>query len=146
MPNMKELMPTLARGGGRWSGTYTHTDPDGHVLDHHDVHTFSSFPTDGSSDYRLETHNVWPGGKESRATHVADYKNGQLEWRDTLVGWIRQVDDAIYLKFSFPGDASIVVHEMIQVAKDGQSRARTWHWFKDDRLFKITLTKEKRAA
>ena len=32
-------------------------------------------------------------------------------------------DDAIfrvfYLKFSFPGDDSIVVHEMIQVAKDG---------------------------
>jgi hypothetical protein len=59
---------------------------------------------------------------------------------------MREIEDAIYLKFSFADNPSIVVHEMIQISRDGQSRARTWHWFRDDRLFKITLTNEKRAV
>jgi hypothetical protein len=33
---------------------------------------------------------------------------------------------------------------MIQISRNGQHRARTWHWFRDDVMFKITLTKERR--
>lgn len=146
MPDMAKLMPVLARSGGKWVGTYTHIDPAGTVLETYEVRCTSGFPTDGSADYRLDTHNIWADGREARATHLADYRDGQLHWRGgVLVGAMREVDDAIYLKFSFAADPALVVHEMIQVSQDGQARARTWHWFRDDRLFKITLTNERRA-
>jgi hypothetical protein len=33
---------------------------------------------------------------------------------------------------------------MIQISEDGRNRARTWHWFREQKLFKITLTQERR--
>ena len=60
---------------------------------------------------------------------------------------MEEVDDrTVYLNFTYADDPSIRVCEMIQISEDGQSRARTWHWFKDDKLFKITLTNETRST
>ncbi|MFT3966231.1 MAG: hypothetical protein QM690_10140 [Sphingobium sp.] len=147
MPDMRELFPVLARGGGRWTGEYRFVDPAGTLLDQYRVDTISDFPEDGSADYRLRTHNIWPDGRESRAELLADYRNGRLEWRNKLVGWMAEIDEhTIYLTFSYASDPSIRVCEMIQVSPDGQHRARTWHWFRDGILYQTTLTREERAV
>ncbi|MET0238686.1 MAG: hypothetical protein ABW184_02210 [Sphingobium sp.] len=147
MPDMATCFPVLARGTGHWTGTYTHLDPDGVLLDSHEVNTISDFPEDGTSDFRLRIHNVWPDGRETRITLLADYRNDRLEWRERLVGFLTEPDDhSVYLNFTYADDPSVRVCEMIQVAPDGQSRARTWHWFRDERLFKVTLTRESRVA
>jgi hypothetical protein len=31
---------------------------------------------------------------------------------------------------------------MLQISSNGQHRARTWHWFRDEKLFQITRTRE----
>jgi hypothetical protein len=146
MADMNSLMPVLARAGGRWIGTYHHIAPkDGATIDRYQVRCLSEFPSDGSSDYRLSTHNVWPDGRETRAVYTADYRDGRLWWNGGLVGWMTEVDDlTIYLNFGFEHDPSIKVCEMIQISPDGQTRARTWHWFRDHQLFQITLTDERR--
>ena len=146
MPNMKEVMPILARSSGRWEGRYKHVTPQGDLVDTYEVRCHSEMPEDGSADYRLNTHNIWADGRETRASHEADWRDGRLYWKGALTGWMAQVDDmTLYLRFGFASDPEIEIFEMIQVAMDGQSRARTWHWFRNGELYQITLTDERRA-
>jgi hypothetical protein len=35
---------------------------------------------------------------------------------------------------------------MIQLSPDGKHRARTWHWFRDHQLWRITLVREHRVS
>jgi hypothetical protein len=147
MNSVAQHFPVLSRGCGCWTGTYTHITPDGEVLDTHAIDTESSFPEDGSADFTLDIRNRWSDGRETRITLEADHRNGRLEWRDRLVGWMEEIDDrTVYLNFTYADDPSIRVCEMIQLSPDGQHRARTWHWFRDDQLFKITLTNESRTG
>jgi hypothetical protein len=146
LPAMTERFPVLARGCGHWSGVYTHLDPEGELLDRHSVETFSEFPSDGSADFRLRIHNIWLDGRESRITLLADFRNDRLEWRDRLVGWMDEIDErTVYLNFTYASEPSVRVCEMIQISPNGLNRARTWHWFRDERLFKVTLTRESRV-
>ncbi len=140
------LMPNFARHAGFWVGTYTHISPDGATLDHHEVRTISELPEDGSCDFRLRVHNLWADGRETRLMHEANYADGRLWFAGDIVGSMWEVDDlTVYLRFGYRNDASLTVCEMIQVSHDGRHRARTWHWFKDEQLFKLTLTRERRS-
>jgi hypothetical protein len=79
--------------------------------------------------------------------HEANYRDGRLWFAGDLIGSMWEVDDfTVYLRFSYRKDPGITVCEMIQIGDDGQHRARTWHWFRDRKLFKITLTNERRAS
>ena len=145
MSDIAKLYPVLARGCGEWTGHYTHLGPDGEFLDTHKVDTFSAFPTDGSADFSLRIVNTWEDGRTAEITMVADPRDDRLVWRDRVVGWMKEIDDrTVYLNFTYADDPSLRVCEMIQFSPDGQTRARTWHWFKNDILFKVTLTKEAR--
>ena len=42
--------------------------------------------------------------------------------------------------------ADEIVNRMIQLAENNRDRARTWHWFKDEVLFQLTLVDESRVA
>jgi hypothetical protein len=148
MPNhLRTLMPNFARHEGRWIGTYTHIHPDGEVIDRYEVRIFAEFPTDGSCDFRLHAHDVWPDGRESHAAYDTVYRDGRLWFEGALVGSLWEVDDfTVYLRFGFALDPAIDICEMIQISRDGQSRARTWHWFREEKLLQITLTNERRAT
>jgi hypothetical protein len=140
-------MPNFARHAGSWAGTYTHIAPDGSRLDHHEVHTVSELPDDGSCDFRLRIHNVWPDGREAHIRHEANYRDGRLWFTGELTGSLWEVDDfTVYLRFGYRKDPSITVCEMIQISDDGRHKARTWHWFKEQKLYKITLTQERRVT
>jgi hypothetical protein len=143
---VREAMPNFARHVGRWVGTYTHITPDGATLDHYEVRTLSELPDDGGCDMRLILHNLWPDGRETHVVHEARYRDGRLWFAGDLVGSLWEVDDfTVYMRFGYRGDPSLTVCEMFQISDDGQHRARTWHWFKDQKLFKITLTRERRV-
>ena len=51
-----------------------------------------------------------------------------------LLNWRRRDDPSLYL------------YEMIQISDCGTARARTWHWFRNDRLFQRTLVDERRVS
>ncbi len=146
MPNrLSLLMPHFSRHEGAWIGNYRHCSPAGVLLDHYEVRIDSEFPDDGSCDFRLRTHNLWPDGRESRGLFTASSRDGRLWFDDELIGCLWEVDDfTVYLRFTFRADPGIEVCEMIQISADGRDRARTWHWFRDQKLFKVTLTEERR--
>jgi hypothetical protein len=146
MPNrLSGLMPHYSRHEGDWIGTYSHYTPSLELLDRYEVRINSEFPGDGSCDFRLNTHNVWPDGRESRGVFAAHYRDGRLWFSDELIGSLWEIDDfTVYLRFTYRADPSIDVCEMIQISEDGRNRARTWHWFREQKLFKITLTQERR--
>jgi hypothetical protein len=143
MPNrLSTLMPHFSRHEGNWIGNYSHCTPQGQQLDRYEVRINAEFP----DDFRLHTHNVWPDGRDSRGVYPADFKDGRLWFAGELVGSLREIDDfTVYLRFSFRDAPDIDVCEMIQISQDGQHRARTWHWFRAQQLFQITLTEERRA-
>ena len=147
MPNaLHELMPNFARHEGRWIGTYRLITPSGDAIDSYDVRTFAEFPDDGSCDFRLNVQNIWPDGRETAASFEANYRDGRLWFDGILVGTLWEIDDfTVYLRFGFRGDPTVEVCEMFQITPDGRHRARTWHWFRDQTLFQITLSEERRA-
>ncbi|GIW08651.1 MAG: hypothetical protein KatS3mg060_3456 [Dehalococcoidia bacterium] len=145
---VRSAMPVLARHEGVWVGEYTHLDPEGAVHDRYRVRSVCELPDDGSCDFRLRTTNQWPDGRIETIVNEARLHDGRLVWSNgRLVGAMWEIDDlTVYTRFGYPDDPTITVCEMIQISHDGQHRARTWHWFREERLFRITLTKEQRDA
>jgi hypothetical protein len=92
---------------------------------------------------RFSTHNVWPDGRETRGLYESVYRDGKLWFDGDIIGSMWEIDDfTSYLRFTFRRDRSIDVCEMLQISSNGQHRARTWHWFRDEKLFQITRTRE----
>jgi hypothetical protein len=149
MSIIKREMPLLARHAGVWAGTYRFVTPQLELLDQYDFRIRVSFPDDaeGGITYRQESHYSWPDGHEQDLTFEAQYAgNGVVELADGLAGHIRELDDrTIYLNFSFDDQPGVDVCEMIQLAHNNNDRARTWHWFKDGKLFQLTLVDERRV-
>jgi hypothetical protein len=145
MPNrLSTLMPVFARHEGRWTGTYTIIAPDGAPIDRYAVRILAEFP-EADCDFRLNTHNIWPDGRETRGRYDAHFREGRLVFDGDLIGALWEVDDfTVYLRFGFPSELAVTVCEMIQISEDGRHRARTWHWFRDQKLFQITLADERR--
>jgi len=52
--------------------------------------------------------------------------------------------DTLYMWFTYASAPTNRITEMIQLSRDGQHRARTWHWFESERLVKLTLVDERR--
>ena len=51
----------------------------------------------------------------------------------------------VVLTWTRNGEPGVYLYEMIQLSEDGNDRGRTWHWFKDDKLYMRTIIKEKRT-
>jgi hypothetical protein len=149
MSIIKREMPLLARHAGVWAGTYRFITPQLEPVDQYDFRIRVSFPDDaaGGITYRQESHYSWPDGREQDLTFEAQYAgNGVVELAGGLAGHIRELDDrTIYLNFSFDDQPGVDVCEMIQLAHNNNDRARTWHWFKDGKLFQLTLVDERRV-
>ena len=143
---IKEDMPLLARHEGEWQGTYTFVDVKGQVIDHHEAQLSNTFPTDGEFPYHQTNRYRWEDGRTEVLEFPATYRDGQI-WFDTdrMYGHAWEVDDrTIVLTWTYKGQEDIYLYEMIQLSADGNHRARTWHWFKDDQIFQRTLINEHR--
>ena len=140
-------IPLLARHAGVWQGTYRHIRPDLSVIDQHDFRITVEFPEDGSCHYRQSSHYWWPDGRTDDIVFEADCKGDRLVWDNGRInGRLWQLDDrTLYLTFGFNADPAVVIYEMIQLGANGDDRARTWHWLRDDKLFQLTLVDEARA-
>ena len=146
MSAIERHMPVLARGSGRWTGQTRVISPEGKPLDSYTVDTVTRFPTDGSADYSAHVIHTWPHGKQRDIVILADYRGNQLEWRTPATGQMREIDDrAVYVTFSLAHDPSVKVRGLINISPDGTQRTRTWHWFKDEELFRLSLAWEVRA-
>lgn len=148
MSDIRKDMPLLARHEGVWEGVYIHVDKDNKEIDRHRSRLQCRFPEEGSHAYYQINTYVWDDGRTEEIHFPASYRDGKIWWdTDRIVGNCWEADDqTILLKWVRKDLANAYLYEMIQLSADGNERARTWHWFENDELFKRTCIKEKRVS
>lgn len=149
MSIIKAKMPLLARHEGTWAGTYRFITPHMEINDQYDFRINVKFPDDGKGGitYRQESFYTWPDGRTHELIFEAQYKDGMVVWDGRIAGKMWELDSrTIYLTFWFDDQPGVDVCEMIQLAPNNRDRGRTWHWFKDGKLFQLTLVDERRVA
>ena len=150
MSIIKKEMPVLARHEGTWAGTYRYVTPQLELLDEYEFRINVLFPADGSGGitYRQESFYSWPDGRSQELIFEAQYiGDGQVTFDGPISGRMWELDArTIYLTFWFADQPGVDVCEMIQLADNNYDRARSWHWFKDGKLFQLTLVDERRVA
>jgi predicted dehydrogenase len=144
---VRQYIPLLARHAGVWEGRYRHIDPDGREQETCLFRIAVEFPDEGAA-YRQTSHYWWPDGRTDQLIFEAQYADGRLHWDSGRIrGSLWALDDmSFYLRFAFTEDPGSEVCEMIQLSADGEHRARTWHWFRGGRLWRITLVSERRVS
>lgn len=145
MTGIAEVMPLLARHAGRWLGTYTHCGLRHDVLDRHDFAIDVSFPD--PCTYRQDSHYAWPDGRRQTLTFEGVLENEAIVFNNgRIAGRIWALDaETLYLTFRFSAEPVVHVCEMIQLSANGRDRARTWHWFRNGKLYQRTLVEERRG-
>lgn len=141
-------MPALFAHEGIWDGIYRHIDADGTLIDQHRMRTRCEFPTAGEYAYVQHNHLIWPDGREQRLSFGGVFRDGRLWWdtdRFHGAGW-ETLDNVLMLTLHRKDEPGVRFTEMIQIADDGESRARTWQWFRNGTPFKRTLCDERRVS
>lgn len=137
-------MPGMRLHEGTWEGVYTHIDSDAAIIDKHKVRIRCEFPTSGEFVYIQHNHFMWEDGREFKATLPGTFKDDRLWWDlDTFNGSAWETKDGlILLNLDRKDDPGANFFELIAMGSTGRHRSRTWHWFKDGKLFKRTLCDE----
>lgn len=146
---IRENMPLLARHEGVWDGVYTHYNAAGEKIDEHKSRLICRFPADGEYPYHQTNHYAWDDGRTEVRDFPATYAGKRIWWdTEQIKGWAAEVSldeyqRTVMLYWQRQGDPSLYLYEMIQLADDGQSRCRTWHWIRDGQLELRTAIQEK---
>jgi hypothetical protein len=142
-----EAMPGLFAHAGAWEGVYRHVDRDFSLVDQHRMTTFCEFPSDGPYAYVQHNHLRWDDGREVKRVFGGVYRDGRLWWdtdRFSGYGWETH-EGVLMLKLDRKDEPGVHFIEMISLAGDGRTRARTWQWFRDGAPFRRTLCDEWRV-
>lgn len=146
---IRDEMPLLARHEGVWDGTYRYFNAAGEKIDEHASRVVCRFVDDPVHPYRQTNHYSWADGRSDVRDFPATYRDRRVWWDNELIigsAWEVTEDPrarAVMLYWQRTGDASLYLYEMIQIADDGQSRCRTWHWIRDGRLETRTAIEER---
>ena len=132
---------------GVWEGTYTHLDDSGAEVDRHGARVVCEFPASGDPFYVQHITFTWPDGRvrEDRFDGVIDGDTVRFD-TPTFTGKAWESDRVVLLHLDRKDEPGVHFVEAIILAPDGQTRARTWHWFKDAALIRRTLCDERRVG
>jgi hypothetical protein len=148
MIGFAEAMPNLVRHEGLWQGVYRHVDRDFTLVDQHSMTTRCEFPAAGEFAYIQHNHLRWEDGRELRRSFGGAFRDGLLWWdndRFSGYGWETR-EGVLMLKLDRKDEPGVNFIEMITLSGDGQTRARTWQWFRDGAPFRRTLCDEWRVS
>ena len=147
--SLREAMPLLARHEGVWDGYYRYYDSAGNKIDEHRSRLLCRILDD--RDYHQTNLYRWSDGKTDTRDFPATIAGNRLVFDTDIDGWAAAVpldefDRTMMLHWTRKNEPDLYLYEMIQISDDGVSRARVWHWFKNDRLFQRTLVDEQRVS
>ena len=141
-------MPAMLRHEGVWEGTYRHVDLDGRVVDEHASRVECVFPDAGPFAYIQKNRFMWTDGRVVELEFGGELKDERIWWdtdRFSGFGW-QTHDDVVLLSLDRKDEPGVTFTEVIVLAPDPAHRARTWHWFRDGRLYQRTLCDERRTG
>lgn len=141
---LRAVMPAMIAHEGWWDGWYRHFDLGGALLDEHKVKTHCEFPDSGADHYIQHNWLSWADGREAVYEFGGTLDGEYLRWNtDRFAGYCWQtLEDTLMLRLDRLDVANAYYIESINIAPDGQHRARTWQWFKDGKPWKRTLCDE----
>ncbi len=150
MPNYpKDLFSATRAHKGIWEGTYTHIDDQGVIEDQHATKVICEFPDDGGDVfYRQHIQFKWDDGRTRNDMFEGIPRGGKL-WYDTpnFQGPSWETDDGlILLNLQRKDEPGAHFFEIIMMGDTGEHRARTWHWFRNGKLYRRTLCNETRVG
>jgi hypothetical protein len=146
---IREDMPLLARHEGVWEGTYRYYNHAGDKVDEHRSVLLCRMPEDGPHPYHQTNHYHWEDGRKEVRDFPAAYHSKRIWWDNDLIlgsAWEVGQDEkgrSVMLYWQRQGDPSLYLYEMIQLADDGQTRCRTWHWIRNGQLETRTAIEER---
>lgn len=141
---LEAVMPAMLLHDGWWNGWYRDIDPDGAIIDTRKVRTYCEFPDEGEWHYIQHNWLSWDDGREMHVEFGGRLDGKRIIWetdRFSGYGW-QTAEDTLMLRLDRIDVPGAYYIEMIQVAPDQQTRARTWQWFKDGKPWKRTLCDE----
>lgn len=147
MTGFREAMPMMLRHEGVWEGEYRHIDRDGSLADFHFMTTRCAFPAEGPHVYIQHNTLRWPDGRTVERSFPGSFEDGRLRWdtdRFSGFGWETEAG-IVMLRLDRKDEPGVRFTEMIELSDDGQTRARTWQWFRDGVPFRRTLCDEWRT-
>lgn len=139
--------PAMRAHEGLWEGTYRHLNAAGQLEDEHRARVLCEFPTTGAVFYRQTIRFSWSDGR-TRDAAFDGFIRGDAVWFDTPTfqgrSW-ETGDGLVLLNLARKDEPGANFFEIICMGEGGQSRARTWHWFRDGALYRRTLCDEVRV-
>ena len=145
---IEERMPAMLRHEGTWEGIYKTVDLDGNVTDRHHSRVVCEFPDAGDYVYVQRNRFTWDNGDSFETEFGGTLDGDRILWdndRFTGYGWTTR-DDVVLLTLNRNDRPGETFTEVIVLAPDGESRGRTWHWFRDGALYQRTLCDERKVA
>lgn len=142
------VMPAMLLHEGHWDGWYRHYEANGLLADEHRVKTWCEFPDAGAWHYIQHNELVWEDGRNASYEFGGRLVDDRLVWntdRFSGYGW-QTHENVLMLRLERRDVANAYYIEMIAIAADGRTRARTWEWFKDGRPWKWTLCNEEKVG
>jgi len=146
---IREDMPILARHEGIWEGAYLYYNAAGEKVDEHKSLLVCRILGEGPHPYHQTNHYSWSDGRTEIRDFPAAYRDKRVWWDNELIkGWAAEEPlDAhkrtVVLYWERQGDPDLYLYEMIQIADDGQTRCRTWHWIRNGQLETRTAIQER---
>lgn len=139
--------PAMRAHEGVWTGTYTHLEASGVVIDQHQARVVCDFPPGGDPFYVQHITFTWPDGRVRRDRFDGRIDGDRIVFdTPTFSGAAWESGDLVLLHLDRKDEPGAYFVEIIVPAPGGASRARTWHWFQDGALIRRTLCDEVREA
>lgn len=147
--SLRASLPYLARNEGVWEGYYRYYDAAGNKIDEHKSRLVCRIKND--RDYHQTNLYRWADGRKENRDFPATIEGSRLVFTSEITGWAEAVDldehkRTMMLHWTRNDEPDLYLYEMIQLADDGEARARVWQWFKSDRLMQRTLIDEVRVS
>ncbi len=145
--DLAAVVPAMLLHDGHWQGWYRHFAADGALLDAHRVKTWCEFPDDGPFHYVQHNWLTWDDGRSATYEFGGTLVGDRLVWetdRFAGYGW-QTAEDVLMLRLDRLDVPDAYYIEMIALAADRRTRARTWQWFQGGAPWKWTLCNEERS-
>jgi hypothetical protein len=145
--DLAAVMPAMLLHEGHWQGWYHDVGGDGALIDARRVTTWCEFPDAGPFHYVQHNELRWDDGRTAAYEFGGTLVGDRLVWateRFAGHGW-QTGEDVLMLRLDRRDVADAYYIEMIVLAANRRTRARTWQWFQGGRPWKWTLCNEERA-
>jgi hypothetical protein len=151
---ISDAMPLVADQAGVWDGEYVHLNANHEIIDRHKSRLVCRLQEDDPAHATLAQTNIYTWGPDDQEIRYFETVfRGDRLWvdNDLIKGWVGPDNMDLTKRTIMVGwvsklDAGLSFYEFITVALDGNAKNRTWHWYREGRLFQRTIINEVRTS